>query len=450
MYKSTQYILLMFLSISASSCEKFLDAKPDESLAVPSDKLTYLQLLLEDTGSMNQFNPAAGDIASDDALVPPAVWNNLLQAQRTSANAYIWEKDMFNDSDRNSWSAPYKQVLNANLVLDGLGNFSPGSTEWNNLKGAALFFRSYGFFNLLQEFALAYNESSASMRPGIVLKLNADISQKVSRATIKESYAQLTSDLEESLTLLPETVSYKTRPSRAAAYALLARTYLILRDFNKAAQYAEEALKRNNKLMDFKKLNAALAYPVAMFNEEVVFQSNMTALSGVSATYGRVSPDLFNLYHTDDLRKTIFYSKVGNDVFFKGSYFGSNTRFSGLATDEVYLIAAEAHARTANLPRATELLNLLLEKRYAQGKFIPLQFSGPDAALDRIIQERRKELAFRNLRWSDLKRLNEEDRFKKTIVHEANNTFYKLEPGDSRYAFPIPLNVIAASGIPQN
>jgi hypothetical protein len=114
--------------------------------------------------------------------------------------------------------------------------------------------------------------------------------------------------------------------------------------------------------------------------------------------------------------------------------------FSGLATDEVYLIKAECLARTGNYTQAMNVLNQLLVTRYKSGTFVPIVAANAQEALDTILAERRKELPFRGLRWSDLRRLNLEGR--NIIVNRfVNGENYELLPKSNRYVLPIPENV---------
>jgi hypothetical protein len=64
--------------------------------------------------------------------------------------------------------------------------------------------------------------------------------------------------------------------------------------------------------------------------------------------------------------------------------------------------------------------------------------------------ERRKELCFRGLRWQDLRRLNKEPEYAKTLTRKIDGITYTLPPNDPKYVFPIPPNVIALSGMQQN
>ncbi|MBN8856731.1 MAG: RagB/SusD family nutrient uptake outer membrane protein, partial [Sphingobacteriales bacterium] len=62
-------------------------------------------------------------------------------------------------------------------------------------------------------------------------------------------------------------------------------------------------------------------------------------------------------------------------------------------------------------------------------------------ALDTILVERRKELPFRGVRWTDLRRLNLEGRTI-TLTRVLNGTTYQLPPNSKLYTLPIPPDVI--------
>jgi len=70
--------------------------------------------------------------------------------------------------------------------------------------------------------------------------------------------------------------------------------------------------------------------------------------------------------------------------------------------------------------------------------------------LDLVLKERRKELVFRGLRWTDIRRLNQAT---PSIIlkRRVNGKEDSLMPGDKRFVLPIPPDVIAFnSDMPQN
>jgi hypothetical protein len=95
-------------------------------------------------------------------------------------------------------------------------------------------------------------------------------------------------------------------------------------------------------------------------------------------------------------------------------------------------------------------LNQLLRARWLKGTFVSFTAVNPSDALSQILKERRKELIFRGLRWSDLKRLNKESPFVTTLSRSLNGQTYTLPPNSNLYVFPIPPAEIQLSGIQQN
>ena len=450
--KPFHYLLVFLLICMSTSCEKFLDIKPDKKLAVPSDKLSNLKLLLDDTFTMNQQYPSMGEVASDNVYIHDSMWESVYQASATAGNSYLWNTDVFNDSESNDWSASYAAVFNANLALEGtaiIQKNAANEAEWNQVKGSALFFRAYAFYALLQEFAKPYQAATAAQDPGIVLKLNTDINERSRRASLEQCYDQLVRDLEQAAALLPVNTAFKTEPSRPAAYAMLARTLLTMSEYSKALEYAEKSIQLYPTLMDFSTLDPSAPYPVPMYNQEVIFHATLMVDRAHVYPYGRIDGKLYDQYADNDLRKTLFFEKHGpDDIAYRGSYDGSYSPFGGIASDEVYLIAAECYVRTGNKDKGLDMLNTLLAKRW-DNTFTPLSAGTDQQALEVVLTERRKELLLRNLRWTDLNRLNFEPAFQKTIEKVSLGKTYLLTP-QKRYVFFIPQLVIDASGMAQN
>src|SRR5690606_14349628 len=106
---------------------------------------------------------------------------------------------------------------------------------------------------------------------------------------------------------------------------------------------------------------------------------------------------------------------------------------------EIFLIKAESEARNGKLESAAQTLVQLLEKRFVQGSVINVEPFDQDELIKRILEERRKELVWRSLRWNDLKRLNREGR-NIVLYRELGSHRDKLEPNSTKYIFPIPDN----------
>lgn len=446
--------MLLSLPLTLSCQKNFLDAKPDKSLLQPTE-LSDFQALLNHALIMNMSGYLTAT-AVDDIYTTNAGYTSASELIRS---AYIWkEGDMYGASNVSDWNTTYQAVYYANVVLDGISELQTTTVnqkEADRLKGQALFYRALSFYTLAQQFAKPYNTANQNS-PGIPLRLKADVQQRSKRGTLEQTYKQILDDLLQAEPLLPLTVSYKTMPKKEAGRALLARVYLTMQNYPKALEYADKCLQINSQLLNYNNLalTSARPFPVSYKdqNNEVLFSSSLISASFLtSPTTTLISTELYNSYKPDDLRKAAFFTTNANGVIFKGNYSGTGGVFSGLALDEVFLIRAECQARLGNTQLAMNDLNALMRNRWNNKVPYPV-FTATDSkdALRQVLTERRKELVYRNTRWSDLRRLNQETEFAVTLTRNVNNVFYTLAPNSPRYVFPIPEAEIAASGIEQN
>ncbi|UBM58772.1 RagB/SusD family nutrient uptake outer membrane protein [Marinilongibacter aquaticus] len=434
-----------------ASCGTFLDRKPDKTLVVPSS-VEDLQALLNDTYTFTATYPGSGEIAAADFYLDTPDWLSI--SQPSVRNAYVWGTDMFNEHERNEWSVPYITVYSCNVILDALahGKIASGSRqEKDRIQGSALFFRSWTFYQLLQLFAKAWDPRTAGTDPGIALRLDPDPNLPSTRASVRACYDRLTGDLEDAAGLLPEVATLRTMPTRQAALALLARVHLTVGAYAKALEYADLALGYPHGLLDFNLVDGSPQFPFTRYNREVLLHSMMATTGILYPPTQKVDTLLLGLYEENDLRKDLFYRpNADGSHSFRGSYDGTATLFNGLSLSELYLIRAECLARSGQAEAAMISLNTLLASRYRTGTFMPLPAVSAERALKQILTERRKELAFRGVRWSDLKRLNREAGLAVTLRRTIDGKDYVLAPNDDRYVFPLPESVVQMTGMEQN
>lgn len=434
------------------SCTKYLDAKPDKRLILPNN-VEYLQGLLDNNSTMNWKGTALGEVASDNYYLTDIIFNSLPYDR--DRKAYLWQHGMFDGQPVNStdWAAEYNVVYNANVVLDALKSIKrtqDNASAWGNCKGSALVFRAKSFYEIAQVWTKAYDSSTAKTDLGIPLRLTSDFNIPSVRASLQDTYNQIIEDLKDAIPLLPNLPTNPMRPSKAAAYGLLARTYLTMGDYLQAELYADSCLKIDNNLIDYNNLDSTASYPIRRFSIEDIMHSWCLGDYDLYQSIANVDTSLYQSYSPNDLRRVIlFYKKSDGTIGYKGSYEGRNVIYNGIAIDEIYLIKSECEARRGNIDAAMEDLNLLLQSRYKTGTFVPYHVNNIQDALNLILVERRKELVFRTLRFTDIKRLNRNGA-NITLKRIINGETYTLPPNDSRYALPIPDNVIRLSGIQQN
>ncbi|HMI05448.1 MAG TPA: RagB/SusD family nutrient uptake outer membrane protein [Pedobacter sp.] len=454
MKKTILNVLMLSSLVLTAACKRdFLDIKQNISQAVPRN-ISDFQAILDNSGEMNAASShGLGMLGGDEYFIQDGRLSNIKDAYQR--NGYIWAREIHEGESCPDWNNAYSRILLSNLSLEGIEKIKPVASQqaaWNNVKGCSLFFRAINFYQLAQEFCNPYDPATKDQDMGIPLRLESDISLKISRGTVGGTYQRIILDLKEAADLLPEKPLIKNRPSRLAALAMQAKTYLLMGDYQSAAQYADQCLQINNYLIDLKTLkDLNQSYPLTEINieenNELIFLLTTTNITLIAVARFNAAADLLNSYEANDLRKQAWFYDSSGRVLFGGGYLSG--KCTGLAVNEVILIRAECRARTGNLAGALEDLNYLLRNRY-NSSFIPLAIADQDALLKRILEERKKELVMRGTRWEDLRRLNKEGRFAKMLTRTIDGNNYQLPPNDPRYVYPIPEQEILMSGIRQN
>lgn len=444
-------ILLMSLAaILFCGCEKFLDAKPDNTLAHPST-LKDLRAILDQEDHINNLYHGILEIAADDFYITYKGYATLQQRYR---DGYVWE-DQGIDA---GYTGLYRVVSVANVVLEGLARIDGGDIALRRqLEGEALFLRGWMFFQLAQVYCTHYSIHDTQNALGLVLRMDSDAEIKIGRSGLKEAYNQLFSDLTRALELLPIESEYVTRPSKLVCYAALARAYLTVEDYAKAEEMVSKLFAFKTSLLDFNSLDHTKQYPIALdLNVELLYYgragSNGLYMANAN-TY--IHAELYAMYDEHDLRRKIYYVAGVEGMRFKGYYHGALADYAAvLAMDEMYLIMAECLARRQEVAEGLSYLNALRKHRYEKGHFTAWAGLDSKTLLVKIMEERRKQLVCRGIRWGDLRRLNRQLEFAVTIHRkleiDGKWVTFSLEPNSLRYVFLIPRLAIEMGKYEQN
>lgn len=449
-------VIIVFLAcIVLVGCGKdFLDIKRNANQVVPQTIADH-QAILDWSLVMNQtasFTMVC--LGTDEYYIKDEVWNSISGANIYQKNGYVWAHDVYENNEVSDWNNAYQRILYANMAL-GVEQILPSPDRrqaWNTVKGQALFHRAWTFYQLAQTFCRPYDERTADKDLGIPLRLDFDATLKVGRGTLRETYDRILEDLNEALSLLPESVQSNFQPSKAAAHALLGRIYLEQGDYVRSLDHSSEALRYKSELLDYNALDFSLYLTFSNYlygneNPEVIFYNHSGSGTALGVTRLLVDTNLYALYNDADLRKKAFFDEKLN---YTGRYSGSSTLFTGLAVDELLLTRAECNLFLGKYEEVLSDLNYLLFHRYENGAFSPITELDPGKLMNIVLEERRKELYMRGTRWMDLRRLNRDPAFAKTLVRNVNGQQYRLLPGDNRWVWPIPDNEIERSGLEQN
>lgn len=451
------FTTLAFTLFNVYACTNsdFLNVKPNSTILTPST-LEDVQKLLN-----NNINLCSGlaVMSSDEYIVSQEDWNVAPAIER---NAYVWAKDLY-EGTRGvlDWDRPFRAVFYANNALAVLQELEPseaGQVIYDDLKGQALFKRAFASYELIRNFCKSYDEVSAETDLGIPIRKEPAIDRLAQRSSLADSYRFVLDDLKLAVQLLgPRLDSDLFRPNNAAAHALLARIYLDMGRYAEAELHADSTLLLYDRLIDYNTVSTTSETPFPDTHEELLFNAATVGLyrfttSGAFARGYRVAQDLIDSYSAHDLRPQLYFLGANDEGYvMKRGYYGTGLYpFTGLAVDEVYLIKAECLARSGKEEQAVESLLSLLAKRYVSGKTPSAdEVVEGKTVLQTVLEERRKELVWRGLRWHDIKRYNR-DGHNITLTRTLGGQTYTLPANDPRFVFPIPDDEIEYSGITQN
>lgn len=450
--------IIVFCCSILGSCNKYLDKPGDPTKKIPKTVRDVLLLLDQPI----QSGPI--DIGSDQYfLTEPFAQFFFGELENSCYTTWIsnWNNNFI---DPGFWVTPYSAVFNANLCMEVLAKAevtASNKADYERALGAAYFERAFALTTIAWQYAKAYNEVTAKTDLGAVIDLHSEVTEKLKRSTVEETYAQIISDLEESLKHFPESADHALHPSQLAARGLLARVYLSMRKYDKALAQCDLVLQKRNELLNFNNpadVNMSDTYPMQLqrYGKEMICNKQSYSF-GFTLGNLRIFPTDTNLvksYSANDLRKQAWFAKTGSGYFpddfdyHVGSQEGYYT-MSGICTDEIYIMRAECYARANEVTKAMKDLNDLLVTRWKTGTYIPYTASSKEEALEIILKERRKELVGRSLRWMDIKRLNEEGaNISVTRVLFGKTTV--LPPKDPRFAMQIPQTIVQDYGYIQN
>lgn len=437
------------------SCEKYLDVKPDQKLAVP-ESLDDLQALI-DNYPIHIFQSDALEVSAGEFTVTDANLASL--SSDFHRRMYQWDSyNLFEEgSTASDWSRYYTTIYNCNTALEGLAKIERNSlnaAQYDQIKGRALFVRAEKLFHASLVWCRAYDQKNASNTLGMPIRLDTDFNKRSFRSSLEDTYKQIIADATLSIQLLVKQTGSPVEPNQCIANALLAKVYLYMADYENAFKYADAALALNNQLLDYSTLDATKTYPIPQFNKEVIYHCLAGYPQILNTTRAQIVDDLVESYEPNDLRPHLYFIKNANGTYgFRGLYSGTTSLFMGIATDELYLIRAEAAARLKRADIALRDLNTLLVTRFkkenSKTTYQEIKDMGSEELLARILLERRKSLIFRGIRWYDLKRLNR-DGTNIVLKRIVGGKEFILNPNDLRYALPIPNDIIELSDIIQN
>ncbi|MEC8141066.1 MAG: RagB/SusD family nutrient uptake outer membrane protein [Bacteroidota bacterium] len=305
-----------------------------------------------------------------------------------------------------SWIASYDGIARANTIISRIDDVTFTSDDVKNrIKGEAHFIRSILYYHLAVIFGNV---------PLVTAEVTAPQNMNLNQVSADQVFAQIATDLTAAEGLLPTT----GRVSSGAAAALLGRVYLQAGDNASAVAPLKRVVASN--VYSLEANYADIWGPANEGSSEILFQvefmsgnvgegssyTDMFTASGVAGGVGggvapqTVTQDFIDSYEAGDLRQGATLSESATVEKFEDnptSPFDSDVNWVEIRYAEVLLNLAEAVGEGA------EGYGYINQVR-ARAGLAAIDGTTPGSYNDKLLHERRIELAFENKRWPDLLR----------------------------------------------
>lgn len=446
-YKKVLLLLLLF-TFSITACkDSFLETQPKRVLIAKRTQDYYFLI-----GNIQQRNMevtatvALGDEMTALDNVYASVLLNGIKHQRL----FEYKDKIYEEEERAAeTSAMMISLYTFNKIINEVMTSTEGTeAEKKSIRSMALFGRAWINFMLINLFAKPYDETTAATDLGWPIVKDADVNANTfKRATVKEFYTFIIDDLNAAMTDIPNSLTHRYRPSKAAVEGLLGKVYVFMGKFDLALPHLNNALDGLSaasipaSLDDY---NTAFGvngrylpidpyygpnYPTPESNPEILLARQASNNYGF---FGEVvvGPKTLGLYTSTDQRLKFFNNSTLGGITLPPNFklrYGPPSIQHGVLVPDLYLLRAECRARLNDLGGAKSDVEALRAKRINSlvDVAVPTAIASNQQELVKfILDERIREFAAMGHRWFDMRRLSVDPIYKNTVdyTHELYNS----------------------------
>lgn len=353
-----------------------------------------------------------------------------------------------------SWEFPYYIINQLNQFINGVNNSSNLSDSVKEeFLGQAFALRAFYYFQLAMEFQHTYSYDLSLPAPPIYTE---PAIEGKAMSTLGELYDFIINDLTTAVETAPATRNNKSYIDRNVVYAILARVYQVMGNWQQAANAAAIArqgypLDSDQYPLGFDDMNATewiWAMPQRADQTNYFYIAPHAFTDNINDAYGLAfwNKDFVSLFSQTDIRNSFIdlYNVGDADQYFARASLKFTFDFSSdipiIRSPEMMLIEIEANARMGKESEATNMLLSLQQNRDPNAK---ASGNTGEALIEEILVERRKELyGEMGVEWFDAKRL------RRGITRTGNHRIgsaANLLPDDKKFFLKVPQKEIDAN-----
>lgn len=337
----------------------------------------------------------------------------------------------------------YRFVSNANMIIHNIDNATGTQEERDYIKGQALAYRAFAYFNLVQCWGGRYKAGESNEQLGVILRTD-NSTDNLPRSSVEQVYTQINEDLDNAIELLSHVTTIKkvnkSHIDVHVARGLKARVLLTQGKWLEAAEMAKKVVDESGaKLQDDTYVTTKnrmsdqnntewLWGKKGQEDQAGTLKDFHSFMSNKNVSYNKNTPRaiynlLYNKISDTDIRKTLWFPRAQDPkttpkpIAPSGGYIRNYMANKFLLTDEnakcgdvpwmrlpeMMLVEAEGYARAGEDAKAAKALYPLAHHRDPEYQ---LSTKTGEELIEEVMFQRRIELWGEGFRFLDLKRLN--------------------------------------------
>lgn len=481
-FKRTSALLLVGALAFQSCQDDYVNLTPDFTLDAVTNPSSIDQVEQVLSGAYANFRASdyygsASGTGGGAALMPDVMSDNLYETLQSLANSRDMANLQFQQNTTQItgiYNAMYKVISVTNIVLRDIDKFTTPANQKraNRIKGQALAIRALAHFDLFKYFAENYDRNSTTtLALYYSKKFEVSSAAKPARVSNKVYYDELFADLNAAQALLADVdknvndgyALTKPKLSLTAVHLLKARVFLYAGMYSDAITSATAGIALAPALVSsqttFNGMYTEAATGEIIWNVQfdagqsgptflVFFATNNRSyfrpaleIATVSGTSGlirntdiRYGAYFANVAPTTEVPQALALTKYRG----KGGVSNGNASFVAMKTAELYLIRAEAYAKSSPAQDGLAMNDLNAVRTARIAGYVNQSLTGA-TLIDAIADERRREFVGEGQRFFDLKRTTRTLTRGSTcgVIAQSPITKCTLTPTSREWSFPI-------------
>lgn len=447
-------------SLLFGACGDYLDITPKGATTLSN--LTDLEYMLNGAYTNSAYEFPYLTLLTNEACCAKGDDPSLtISEANTLEYAYLSYDEEFDryafTANDNIYETYYSNINRLNIFLGRLAEVDGDEDTKIRLEAEARVLRAYWHYLLVNMYAKQYDEATAETEGGIPYVTDTEVENVKEKLTVAEVYRHLLEDCsDEVLEALPDEPVNVSRPGKAMGYAVRAKIYFQMKQYDLALEDVNVALQYNGNIdnrlpvmtehlyeRDYEKFpsiiffagfqNGPMWYITSPETSTLFEEGDILMNYGQCALTGSGDLSLWS----QTLAEQIVQIEIGGDIY---AWYGTEYKLpmGGILSDQLYYIKAECLIRAGQYQAGLDEVNKVREYRIDPAVYQPLTADNEADAMKKMQDAKWIECLFTYNNYFDLKRWNSEEAYRRTITRTIAGTTYSLSPDSPLWVMPFP------------